>query len=59
MRVAGGKLLGIHDSIVDNIGVLPTALLESGGLSVAGKGLSALGVRLLVALHLAVLPVVV
>jgi len=43
LRVAGGKLLGIHDSIVDNIGVLPTALLESGGLSAAGKGLSALG----------------
>lgn len=43
LRVAGGKLLGIHDSIVDNIGVLPTALLESGGLSAAGKGLSAIG----------------
>lgn len=46
LRTAGDKLLGVHDSLVNNLGVAPTLLLESGGLNLAGKGVSALGTRL-------------
>lgn len=45
LRIAGNKILGIHDSIVDTIGVGPSILLESGGLSLAGKGVSSIGSR--------------
>lgn len=42
-RYAGEKLAGIHDTLVDKIGVVPTAVVESGLSAVSLKSLYALG----------------
>jgi len=42
-RYAGEKLAGIHDTLVDKIGVVPTAVVESGLSAVSLKSLYSLG----------------